>query len=67
MAKPVSELWLMHSSHDSRWKPWQKEPQADIPQLSPKPLPLVVLSVAGLSSHMAKAQLTDAHRVHKGN
>lgn len=29
----------MHSSHDSRWKPWQRESRADIPQLSPKPLP----------------------------
>lgn len=28
-----------HSSHDSRWKPWQREIRAGIPQLSPKPLP----------------------------
>lgn len=28
-----------HSSHDSRWKPWQREIRAGIPQLSPQPLP----------------------------
>lgn len=28
-----------HSSHVSRWKPWQREIRAGIPQLPPKPLP----------------------------
>lgn len=38
----------VHSSHDSRWKPWQseRESRAGIPQLSPKPLPPVVLSLS---------------------
>lgn len=36
---PVLSSQPVHSTHGSRWKPWQRVCRADIPQLSPKPLP----------------------------